>query len=153
MYPLRFEEHLDLRRAEYAARVELSGDAIGIRDGREFVVHGVRPGGFVGIGDTLEEACQKHTEGLHRLLEDILNEAPSFEEFERRTEEFLSYTSEWAKQQFEAATAVVSADTAATPNPLLDFKTTYSAAVPRKGRRESEPESVPTVSLLEATAV
>ena len=153
MYPLRFEVHLDLRRAEYAARVELSGDAIGIRDGREFVVHGVRPGGFVGIGDTLEEACQKHTDCLHSLLEDILNETVGFEEFERRTNEFLSYTSEWAQRQFEAATAVATAEAAATPNPLLDFKTTYSAAVPRKGRRASELDSVPTVSLLEATAV
>ena len=91
-FPLQFTTRVGVQRAEYAASVEIAGSAVAVYDPDDggYVVHGVQPGGFVGFGRTLQEACDRHSQRLPLLLDDILHEADSYSEFERRTKGSLA---------------------------------------------------------------
>lgn len=104
-FALLFEARLAVQRAEYAARIEMTGQAVSMyeRDDDVYAVHSVNPGGVVGFGASIEEACRDHTQRLGLVLDDLLQESASYDEFERRAQALFAYESPWSRQQFDRA--------------------------------------------------
>lgn len=94
-----------VQRAEYGARIEMTGQAVSVyeRDDDVYAVHGVNPGGVVGFGASIKEACRDHTQRLGLVLDDLLQESASSDDFERRAQGFFAYESPWSREQFDRA--------------------------------------------------
>lgn len=104
-FALLFEARLAVQRAEYGARIELTGQAVSLyeTDDGVYAVHGVKPGGVVGFGASIEDACRDHTQRLGLVLDDLLQESASYGEFERGAQALFAYESPWSRQQFDRA--------------------------------------------------
>lgn len=104
-FALLFEARLAVQRAEYGARIEMTGQAVSVyeEDDGVFAVHGVKPGGVVGFGASIKEACRDHTQRLGLVLDDLLQESASYDEFERGAQELFAYESPWSRERFERA--------------------------------------------------
>lgn len=103
-FALQFKARLAVQRAESGARIEMIGEAVSVyeADDQVYAVHGVKPGGVVGFGASLREACRDHTRRLGLVLDDLLQESASYDDFERRAREFCAYESPWSRRQFDS---------------------------------------------------
>lgn len=102
---LQFEARLAVERAEYGARIEMTGEAVSVYEADDgvYAVHGVKPGGVVGFGASVREACRDHTRRLGLVLDDLLQESASYDDFERRAREFFAYESSWSRRRLESS--------------------------------------------------
>ena len=104
-FAMVFEARLAVLRAEYGARIEMTGQAVSVYEGEDdvYAVHGVKPGGVVGFGASTKEACRDHARRLGLVLDDLLQESASYDEFERRAQELFAYESPWSRERFDRA--------------------------------------------------
>ena len=104
-FALQFQARLAVQRDEYGARIEMAGEAVSVyeEDDEVYAVHGVKPGGVVGFGASVGEACRDHAQRLGLVLDDLLQESASYEEFERRAQDLFTYESPWSRRQLERA--------------------------------------------------
>ncbi len=104
-FALQVEARLAVQRAEYGARIEMTGQAGSVYEGDDdvYAVRGVKPGGVVGFGASIKEACRDHTQRLGLVLDDLLQESASYDEFERRAQALFAYESPWSRQRFDRA--------------------------------------------------
>jgi hypothetical protein len=113
-YPLIFTLTFDIRCSEFAARVVSHGRALMAAEDGEWWCHGVDPGGLTASGDNPAVAFSAFKQTFHEiLLEDIAQEAGSFERFKRSVEAFVADTdnneaARWqkAREEIRAGTPV-----------------------------------------------
>lgn len=104
-FAMVFKARLAVLRAEYGARIEMTGQAVSVYEGDDdvYAVYGVKPGGVVGFGASIKEACRDHARRLGLVLDDLLQESASYDEFERRAQELFAYESPWSRERFDRA--------------------------------------------------
>jgi len=100
---LEYRGEFAVQRTEFGAHVQITGLAVCVFVAEDAVlaVHGVCPGGVVGFGTTVKEACADHSRRLGLLFDDLQAEAASYADFERLALELLAYESPWARGQFD----------------------------------------------------
>ncbi len=152
-FALQFEARLAVQRAEYGARIEMTGQAVSVyeRDDDVYAVHGVKPGGVVGFGASIKEACRDHTQRLGLVLDDLLQESASYDEFERRAQALFAYESPWSRQRFdraleEAVASLFSSDETSVAEPDHSMPPSWRPVGP------DQHLSVPVTSLIHRNA-
>ncbi len=73
----------------FAATVETTGRALGEREGDDYVMAGVEPGGLAAGGATPEEARHAFRRTFTEVLFDLAADAPSFQAFKESVEAFV----------------------------------------------------------------
>ncbi|QQR74271.1 MAG: hypothetical protein IPJ17_01355 [Holophagales bacterium] len=108
--PLFFNHRGYIAGNGFLAHVAISGKCLRIveEDG-EVSFCGVKPGGVVGVGQTVAEARSEFLESIKLAVFDLAAEAVDFEDFKRRVEEFVGYASEAFRPDWDAAVADVRA--------------------------------------------
>jgi len=152
-FALQFEARLAVQRAEYGARVEMTGQAVSVYESDDdlYAVHGVKPGGVVGFGTSIKEACRDHTRRLGLVLDDFLQESASYDEFERRAVALFAHESPWSREQFDRALeeAVVSQFSAGEASVA---ESDYSVPPSWRPVGAGQPPPIPVTSLIHRNA-
>ena len=152
-FALQFEARLAVQRAEYGARIEMTGQAVSVYEGDDdvYAVHGVKPGGVVGFGASIKEACRDHTQRLGLVLDDLLQESASYDEFERRAQELFAYESPWSREQFDRALEeAVATQFSSGETPVVEAD--YSMPPSWHSIGPDQPLPVPVTSLIHRNA-
>lgn len=89
----------------FAATVETTGRAICIREGDEYVMAGVEPGGMAVSGPSAEAAGAEFRRMFTTVLFDLAAEAPTFQDFSDAVESFVHETSPATIAEWEQAVA------------------------------------------------
>lgn len=89
----------------FAATVETTGRALCVREGKEFIMTGVEPGGLAASGDTTESAGHAFRRMFTEVLFDFALDAATFQDFKNGVEGFVNETSPAALEEWDAAVA------------------------------------------------
>ena len=89
----------------FAATVETTGRALVEREGDDYVMAGVEPGGLAAGGATSEEARHAFRRTFTEVLFDLAADAPSFQAFKESVEAFAGETSPATVAAWTAAVA------------------------------------------------
>lgn len=89
----------------FAATVETTGRAICVREGDEYVMAGVEPGGLASVGATAELAGVEFRKTFTTVLFDLADDAPDFQAFAAAVEQFVHETSPATLAEWDEAVA------------------------------------------------
>ena len=87
----------------FAATIATTGRALCVREGDEFVMAGVEPGGMAVGGSTREEAQETFRRSFTLVLFDIAAEATSFQAFKDEVERFVHQTAPATLEEWRLA--------------------------------------------------
>lgn len=91
----------------FAATVETTGRALCVRDGDEFLMVGVEPGGLAADGVTSDDARHAFRRMFTTVLYDLAAESPTFDAFKAAVERFVAETAPATLAEWDAAVAHV----------------------------------------------
>ena len=111
-YPLILTLSFDVRCPEFFARVSVHGRALmAIEDG-EWWCHGVDPGGLTANGTNPAEAYSAYKMAFFGILNDLAEDAGSFEQFKAAVESFVADVDRHEAERWQTARAEIREGTA-----------------------------------------
>ena len=100
VYPLLFKFRTSVVGDGWLAGVDLRGAAVVTKEASgEYIAHGLKPGGVVGVGSTLTEAYLAYREEVQTVLYDMAGKA-RFEAFREDVLEFFDSPDAWGEAKF-----------------------------------------------------
>lgn len=100
----------------FVATVDTMGRAMCEREGDEYVVAGVEPGGLAASGGNHDAALTAFRQAFRGVLMDIAAEAPDFDTFHDEVRKFVHQTSPATLAHWNAAVAAARAKAADAPD-------------------------------------